>query len=54
MTKTCISCGKKVETESSWIEFDCPSCGKEKVTRCEKCRRLANIYKCPECGFEGP
>jgi predicted RNA-binding Zn-ribbon protein involved in translation (DUF1610 family) len=54
MTKTCISCGKKVETGKFWIEFGCPSCGEGKIIRCERCRRLVNVYKCPKCGFEGP
>ena len=49
MTKICVSCGKKVETENYWVEFDCPECGKEKITRCERCRRLANVYKCTKC-----
>ncbi len=50
----CVSCGKKVETENFWVEFDCPNCSEEKIIRCERCRRLANVYKCGKCGFEGP
>lgn len=50
----CGSCGKRVETESFWAEFPCPACKGEKIIRCERCRRLANSYKCGKCGFEGP
>lgn len=50
----CGSCGKRVETESFWAEFPCPACSGEKIIRCERCRRLANSYKCGKCGFEGP
>ncbi len=50
----CVSCGKRVETENFWVEFPCPSCGEVKIIRCERCRKLANPYKCGKCGFEGP
>ncbi|MEM5798082.1 MAG: zinc finger domain-containing protein [Candidatus Aenigmatarchaeota archaeon] len=50
----CISCGKNVVTESGWVEFPCPQCGKEKILRCEKCKRIVNQYTCPKCGFRGP
>ena len=54
MVLKCNSCGKRVETEKSWVRFPCPSCGGESITRCERCRRLVVKYKCPKCGFEGP
>ena len=54
MTLTCVSCGKRVETESYWVRFKCPACSDSEVIRCEKCRRLSVKYKCPKCGFEGP
>jgi len=50
----CTSCGKRVETEKNWVGFKCPQCGKGNIIRCEKCKKLENSYKCPECGFEGP
>ena len=50
----CISCGKRVETEEVWVKFPCPACGKTEIIRCGKCKKLGNVYKCPECGFEGP
>ena len=50
----CVSCGKRVEAETDWVEFNCPQCGKSRIIRCSKCKRLENTYKCPECGFRGP
>ena len=52
--KKCTSCGKRIESETDWVEFKCPGCGKANVIRCNKCKRLENKYKCPDCGFEGP
>lgn len=54
MVLKCVSCGKRVETESYWVRFPCPECGQENIIRCERCRKLANKYKCTKCGFEGP
>lgn len=50
----CSSCGKRVETEKNWVEFTCPQCGKGNIIRCERCKKLENQYKCPDCEFEGP
>ncbi len=50
----CTSCGKNVETEKNWVEFTCPQCGKAKILRCEKCKRLEVQYECPQCKFIGP
>jgi len=50
----CSSCGRNIETEKNWVEFPCPECGKEKITRCSKCKKLINAYKCSKCGFIGP
>ncbi len=52
--KKCVSCGKRIESETDWVEFSCPSCGKGSIIRCSKCKILQNNYKCPECGFVGP
>ena len=51
--KMCTSCGKRIESETDWVEFSCPACGKVTIIRCNKCKRLENKYKC-SCGFEGP
>jgi predicted RNA-binding Zn-ribbon protein involved in translation (DUF1610 family) len=52
--KKCASCGKRIESETDWVEFKCPKCGKSDLIRCSKCKRLENKYICPECSFEGP
>jgi len=36
------------------VEFRCPNCEKEQIIRCGKCRKLMIVWKCPNCGFEGP
>jgi len=46
----CISCKKEF---SEGAVFKCPSCGKEIIARCEKCKKLNVKYKC-KCGFIGP
>ncbi|MET1124698.1 MAG: zinc finger domain-containing protein [Archaeoglobaceae archaeon] len=50
--KTCISCGS-VLVGANYVALPCPECG-ETIYRCKKCRRLANPYTCPSCGFVGP
>jgi predicted RNA-binding Zn-ribbon protein involved in translation (DUF1610 family) len=50
----CSTCGISVESEKVWVQFKCPACGKESITRCEKCKRLENSYTCQGCGFVGP
>ncbi|MCF7860843.1 zinc finger domain-containing protein [Candidatus Woesearchaeota archaeon] len=50
----CISCKKSVENEQGVTKFDCPNCGKSEIVRCKSCKKIAALYKCPECGFEGP
>ncbi len=54
MDLTCNSCGTNLIGEDDFVRFDCPKCGEETVIRCRKCRRKKNVYKCGECGFEGP
>ncbi|HDD36531.1 MAG: DUF1610 domain-containing protein [Archaeoglobaceae archaeon] len=48
----CISCGANL-IGANYVKFPCPECG-EIIYRCKKCRKLANPYKCENCGFEGP
>lgn len=54
MELKCTSCDMNVISEDGFSKFMCPECGKAMIIRCKKCRNLSNIYKCPECGFEGP
>jgi hypothetical protein len=48
----CISCGENL-IGSNYVKFPCPDCD-EIIYRCKRCRKLANKYVCPTCGFEGP
>lgn len=48
----CISCGVNL-VERGYALFPCPQCGVA-IGRCQKCRHQSNVYKCAECGFEGP
>ncbi|UCD07043.1 MAG: DUF1610 domain-containing protein [Candidatus Aenigmatarchaeota archaeon] len=50
----CTNCGKSIEAENNWVEFECPKCGKETIVRCDKCKKLENSYKCSKCNFVGP
>jgi len=47
----CISCG--VDSDKV-VKFHCPNCGEVLIVRCSRCRRTAEPYKCPKCGFVGP
>lgn len=49
--KKCVSCGHLTH---EYTEFSCPSCKKEMIVRDRRCRETSNIYKCGNCGFEGP
>jgi predicted RNA-binding Zn-ribbon protein involved in translation (DUF1610 family) len=50
----CTSCGVKIEAEDKWVKFSCPKCNKQRIVRCDKCKRLMNAYECRKCGFMGP
>ena len=50
----CTNCGINIESENVWVGFPCPKCGKGKILRCDRCRKLENQYKCEDCGFVGP
>ena len=51
--QTCNSCKRKITNTKGTVVFNCPSCKKEKIVRCGKCREIAAGYKC-NCKFEGP
>ena len=48
----CSSCYKSIQ-EGATI-FECPACGKQKIVRCNHCKKVGIKYKCGNCGFEGP
>ncbi len=50
----CTSCGRKVTYERGVVAFRCPNCGEAIIIRCSICRKQANEYVCPNCGFIGP
>ena len=54
MKKECITCGRDISTIDKSVIFNCPNCGKNEISRCGQCRKIAATYKCKECGFEGP
>ncbi|MEK6957423.1 MAG: zinc finger domain-containing protein [archaeon] len=51
MIKTCITTNKILTDD--FIEFKCPGCG-TKIDRSLDARKRSLVYKCKECGFEGP
>ncbi len=51
-TEECTTCSVKLVREGN-IKIPCAKCGQE-IGRCEACRKLGNLYKCPKCGFVGP
>ncbi|MEI8363855.1 MAG: zinc finger domain-containing protein [archaeon] len=52
MMESCTSCNKEVRED--YTAFKCPACGKAKILRCNRCKSISKLYKCPECGFVGP
>jgi predicted RNA-binding Zn-ribbon protein involved in translation (DUF1610 family) len=42
------------EVLGDYVEFSCPSCGKEKIVRSLHDRTTAKTYTCKSCGFMGP
>lgn len=52
--KNCITCGTHVVSKDNFVEFDCPSCGKSKIIRCNTCKESSKKYRCSECEFVGP
>jgi len=54
MKYKCTSCSAEIAPRENATRFLCPNCGKGEIVRCEKCRKLSNVYKCPVCGYKGP
>jgi len=52
MMKVCMTSNREVTDD--FIEFKCPSCGKERIVRSLHSRQTSKPYACPECGFSGP
>ncbi len=52
--KRCTACKTDVSARANFVEFDCPSCGEEKIVRCKNCKNLSNKYICTKCEFTGP
>ncbi|MFQ6051166.1 MAG: zinc finger domain-containing protein [Candidatus Hydrothermarchaeota archaeon] len=52
--ESCTTCGEYLLPHESYTIFPCPNCGEVEIKRCHNCRRLSNVYKCSNCGFEGP
>ncbi len=50
----CSSCGISLLGDKNFVQFKCPSCDKEMIFRCSKCKILSNEYTCKKCGFIGP
>jgi predicted RNA-binding Zn-ribbon protein involved in translation (DUF1610 family) len=50
----CSSCKTQITNDKGSVEFNCPNCGKTKITRCSKCRQIVTKYTCAACGFVGP
>ena len=50
----CSSCSKRITNDPGSTTFACPKCGKEEITRCSQCRKLAVKYTCNACKFLGP
>jgi len=50
----CSSCKEEIANQRGTVKFNCPKCGKEEITRCPHCKKIAAKYKCYSCGFEGP
>jgi len=50
----CTICGVDLLGDQNFVQFKCPSCGKETIFRCSRCKRLSNEYTCKKCGFVGP
>jgi len=50
----CSSCKTSITNVQGTVTFTCPGCSKAEITRCDRCRRFAARYSCPDCKLEGP
>ena len=50
----CSSCNKNVANSKGTTVFKCPNCNKTEIVRCAHCRKIAAMYTCKDCTFEGP
>jgi len=51
----CSACNKVIHPRDyGAVAFRCPNCGKGIIIRDSKCRKMANIARCPVCGYEYP
>ncbi|MCK5548437.1 MAG: DUF1610 domain-containing protein [Thermoplasmata archaeon] len=53
LNAVCSSCGIRLSGGGATV-FKCPGCGAGDIGRCAQCRDQSVVYKCKECGFEGP
>jgi len=50
----CTTCRTHVMAKDNFVQFGCPSCGDEKIVRCQSCKNVSNRYVCKKCDFTGP
>ncbi|MBU0929944.1 MAG: RNA-binding protein [Nanoarchaeota archaeon] len=50
----CNSCKENIDQNKGSSVFKCPSCAKQKIIRCNRCKKTGIRYKCNSCGFIGP
>jgi len=50
----CTTCKTHVMAKDNFVQFGCPSCGDEKIVRCQSCKNVSNRYVCKKCDFTGP
>lgn len=50
----CTSCRTPIIPNEKGTKFFCPKCSVVIIWRCSKCRKTGTLYRCPNCGFEGP
>lgn len=50
----CTSCNVHIQAKGNFVKFMCPACNKQLIVRCKNCKDASVLYKCKNCGFEGP
>ncbi len=53
LNAACSSCGIRLSGPGATV-LKCPRCGAGEIGRCAQCRDQSVVYRCKECGFEGP